>query len=234
MSEQTLRDPAGPSAVGESRAHVLDVLRATSEAVGVREVAEQTGLHPNTARFHLDTLVKEGLVERRTEGRGRPGRPRTVYHAAPSPVPAGRRSYQLLAQMLTGLITQTVPQPAQAAVDAGEAWGRYLVDTPSPAQRIDSEEAVRRLTRVLADVGFAPGPVQDRPDRVVPLRHCPFREVAEEHREVVCSLHLGLMRGALKEVRAPMGVERLEPFVEPSLCLARLTPVEQDRPERIA
>ncbi|MER6926503.1 helix-turn-helix domain-containing protein, partial [Streptomyces spiralis] len=122
MSEQTLRDPAGPSAVGESRAHVLDVLRATSEAVGVREVAEQTGLHPNTARFHLDTLVKEGLVERRTEGRGRPGRPRTVYHAAPSPVPAGRRSYQLLAQMLTGLITQTVPQPAQAAVDAGEAW----------------------------------------------------------------------------------------------------------------
>ncbi|MEU0597871.1 helix-turn-helix domain-containing protein [Streptomyces sp. NPDC006393] len=234
MSEQTLHDPAGPSAVGESRAHVLDVLRATAEAVGVREVAEQTGLHPNTARFHLDTLVKEGLAERRTEGRGRPGRPRTVYHAAPSHVPAGRRSYQLLAQMLTGLITQALPQPAQAAVDAGEAWGRYLVDTPSPAQRIDMDEAVRRLTRVLADVGFSPGPVQDRPDRVVPLRHCPFREVAEEHREVVCSLHLGLMRGALKEVRAPIGVERLEPFVEPSLCLAHLTPVGEDRPGRAA
>jgi len=235
MSEQPLHDPAGPSAVGESRAHVLDVLRAASEAIGVREIAEQTGLHPNTARFHLDTLVGEGLAERRTEGRGRPGRPRTVYHAAASPpVPAGRRSYQLLAQMLTGLISQTLPQPAQAAVDAGEAWGRYLADTPSPAKQIDTDEAIRRLTAVLTDVGFAPGAVEERPDRVIPLRHCPFREVAEEQRDVVCSLHLGLMRGALKEVRAPLGVDRLEPFVEPSLCLAHLTHTDQDQPDHAA
>jgi predicted ArsR family transcriptional regulator len=235
MSEQTLHDPTDPPAVGESRAHVLDVLRATPEAVGVREMAEQTGLHSNTARFHLDTLVKEGLAERSTEGRGRPGRPRTVYRAAASSqVPAGRRSYQLLAQMLTGLVTEALPQPAQAAVNAGEAWGRYLADTPSPTQRVDTEEAIRRLTQVLADVGFAPGPVQDRPDPVVPLRHCPFREIAEEHRDVVCSLHLGLMRGALKEVRAPLGVDRLEPFVEPSLCLAHLTPPEQHRADGAA
>jgi predicted ArsR family transcriptional regulator len=233
MSEQTLHDPAETPAVGESRAHVLDVLRATPEAVGVREIAEQTGLHSNTARFHLDTLVKEGLAERATEGHGRPGRPRAVYRAATlSRVPAGRRSYQLLAQMLTGLVTEALPQPAQAAVNAGEAWGRYLAETPSPDQRVDAEEAIRRLTQVLTDVGFSPGPVQDCPDRVIPLRHCPFREVAEEHRDVVCSLHLGLMRGALKEVRAPLGVDRLEPFVEPSLCLAHLTPAGQHRAER--
>jgi predicted ArsR family transcriptional regulator len=235
MSERTLHDPAGSPAVGESRAQVLDVLRAAPGAVGVREIAEQTGLHSNTARFHLDTLVKEGLAERATEGHGRPGRPRAVYRAAASPrVPAGRRSYQLLAQMLTGLVTEALPQPAQAAVDAGEAWGRYLADTPSPAQRIDAAEGVRRLTEVLTDVGFSPGPVQDRPDPVVPLRHCPFREVAEEHQDVVCSLHLGLMRGALKEVRAPLNVDRLQPFVEPSLCLAHLTPLEGHRPDRSA
>ncbi|MDP9612538.1 MULTISPECIES: helix-turn-helix transcriptional regulator [Streptomyces] len=226
MREQTLHDPASPP-VGESRAHVLDVLRAAPEAVGVREIAEQTGLHANTARFHLDTLVREGLAERSTEGRGRPGRPRAIYRAAPSRVPAGRRSYQLLAQMLTGLLTEALPHPSQAAVGAGEAWGRYLADTPSPVQRIDTDEAVRRLTHVLTDVGFAPGLAQDRAAPVIPLRHCPFREVAEEHREVVCSLHLGLMRGALKEVRAPLGVDRLEPFVEPSLCLVHLTPAQQ-------
>ncbi|GLV75950.1 ArsR family transcriptional regulator [Streptomyces hygroscopicus subsp. hygroscopicus] len=221
-----MHDPASPP-VGESRAHVLDVLRAAPEAVGVREIAEQTGLHANTARFHLDTLVRAGLAERSTEGRGRPGRPLAVYRAAPSRVPAGRRSYQLLAQMLTGLLTEALPHPSQAAVGAGEAWGRYLADTPSPVQRIDSDEAVRRLTHVLTDVGFAPGLAQDRATPVIPLRHCPFREVAEEHREVVCSLHLGLMRGALKEVRAPLGVDRLEPFVEPSLCLVHLTPAQQ-------
>lgn len=227
MSEQTSHDPGGTPAVGESRARVLDVLRATPEAAGVREIAERTGLHSNTARFHLDTLVKEGLAERGTEGGGRPGRPRAVYRAAASPVPAGRRSYQLLARMLTGLITEALPRPAQAAVTAGEAWGRYLADTPAPAQRVDTDEAIRRLTQVLTDVGFAPGSAPARPDTVLPLHHCPFREVAEEHRDVVCSLHLGLMRGALKEVRAPMDVDRLEPFVEPSLCLAHLAPADQ-------
>lgn len=235
MSEQTLHDPTGPPTGGESRAHVLDVLRATPQAVGVREIAKQTGLHSNTARFHLGTLVEEGLAERSTEGRGRPGRPRIVYRAvASSRAPGGRRSYQLLAQMLTGLITEALPQPARAAVNAGEAWGRYLADTPSPAQHLDTDEAIRRLIRVLTDVGFAPGPVQDRPDQVVPLRHCPFRELVDEHRDVVCSLHLGLMRGALKEVRAPLGVDRLDPFVEPSLCLAHLTPVERHRTDRTA
>jgi predicted ArsR family transcriptional regulator len=246
MSEQTLRDPGGAPAVGESRAQVLDVLRAAAdEGAGVREVAEQTGLHSNTARFHLDSLVKDGLAERGTEGGGRPGRPRTVYRAAASPrVPADSRSYQLLARMLTGLVTEALPHPAAAAVSAGEEWGRYLADTPSPGQRIDAAEAVRRLTRVLADVGFAPGPpgADADPDadgdgpsaQVVPLRHCPFREVAEEHREVVCSLHLGLMRGALKEVRAPVAVDRLQPFVEPSLCLAHLVPAEPDSPARSA
>ncbi|MFG3203730.1 helix-turn-helix transcriptional regulator [Streptomyces sp. NPDC048192] len=230
MDRQTLQDPAGSSAGGESRVRVLDVLRAASGGAGVREIAEQTGLHPNTVRFHLDALVKDGLAECRAEGRGRPGRPRTVYRAAaPSRVPAGRRSYQLLAQMLTGLVSETLPHPAQAAVDAGEAWGRYLADTPSPGRRIDAEEAVRRLTQVLADVGFDPAPAGSRPDEVIALRHCPFREVAEEHREVVCSLHLGLMRGALKEVRAPLGVDRLEPFVEPALCLAHLAPAQEHR-----
>ncbi|MFI8091003.1 helix-turn-helix transcriptional regulator [Streptomyces sp. NPDC086080] len=235
MSERTVHDAAPAPAVGESRGRVLDVLRAAPEGAGVREIAEQTGLHSNTARFHLDILVKEGLAERGTGGHGRPGRPRTVYRAAPSPrVPAGRRSYRLLAQMLTGLVTEALPQPAQAAVGAGEAWGRYLADTPSPTQRVDTEEALRRLAQVLTDVSFAPGPVENRPGPVIPLHHCPFREIAADHRDLVCSLHLGLMRGALKEVRAPLDVDRLEPFVEPSLCLAHLTPVKQRRPDHDA
>ena len=55
------------------------------------------------------------------------------------------------------------------------------------------------------------------------LRQCPFREVAEQHQDVICALHLGLMRGALDRMRAPVTAERLDPFVEPSLCVARLT-----------
>ncbi|MFJ4498860.1 helix-turn-helix transcriptional regulator [Streptomyces sp. NPDC088864] len=229
MSESTFRDPAGggsPGAVGESRGHVLDVLRSAAGPVGVREIAERTGLHANTVRFHLDTLVGDGLAERESEALGRPGRPRAVYRATATRTGADRRSYQLLAHMLTGLAAESLEQPAKAAATTGEAWGRYLADTPSPARRLTAEEAIGRLTRVLDEAGFAPGPVEEgEPDAaVVPLRHCPFLEIAREHRDIVCSLHLGLMRGALKEVRAPLRVDRLEPFVGPSLCLAHLTP----------
>jgi predicted ArsR family transcriptional regulator len=34
------------------------------------------------------------------------------------------------------------------------------------------------------------------------LHRCPFREVAQHHQDMVCSLHLGLMQGALDQMRA--------------------------------
>ncbi|HEX5114618.1 MAG TPA: helix-turn-helix domain-containing protein [Pseudonocardiaceae bacterium] len=225
MGEQMLTDPETRPMLGESRGRVLDVLRAAGQPVGVQEVAERIGLHANTARFHLDGLVDAGLAERHAEDRNQPGRPRAVYLATTTDVPAGQRSYRLLAEMLTSLVADTVPEPGKAAETAGEAWGRYLADKPAPSQRVDAAEGVRRLSTVLADAGFSPDQVDD-PDRpVIPLRHCPFREVAEQHQDVVCALHLGLMRGVLDEVRAPLKADRLEPFVEPSLCLAHLAPL---------
>jgi hypothetical protein len=64
----------------------------------------------------------------------------------------------------------------------------------------------------------------DPPDRIR-LRHCPFLELAEEYGTVVCPLHLGLMQGALAELRAPVAATRLEPFAEPDACVAHLAPI---------
>src|ERR1019366_3122468 len=67
--------------LGQRRADVLALLRAAGSPVGVREVADQTGLHPNTARFHLDALVDAGLVTRAPRARTVPGRPSMAYQA---------------------------------------------------------------------------------------------------------------------------------------------------------
>lgn len=225
MGEHALTDPGAGLSLGESRSRVLEVLRAAGRPMGVQEITEQVGLHPNTARFHLDGLVDAGLAERRAEERSQPGRPRMVYVVTTADVSAGQRSYRLLAQMLTSLVADTLPEPGRAAETAGEVWGRYLAQRPAPSQRVDGAEGVRRLSAVLTDAGFAPDEVVDDERPVIALRHCPFREVAEEQQDVVCSLHLGLMRGVLAEVRAPLEADRLEPFVEPSLCLAHLTPI---------
>lgn len=152
-----------------------------------------------------------------------------VYRACTQDVAAGQRSYQLLATMLTSLVAGALPEPERTAVEAGREWGRYLAERPAPFQRVDAADGIQRLSTVLANAGFAPDAVADPNDPVIPLRHCPFREIALQHGDVVCSLHLGLMQGILAEVRAPVTADRLDRFVEPSLCLAHLT-TTQDQP----
>ncbi len=55
------------------------------------------------------------------------------------------------------------------------------------------------------------------------MRPCPFLELARRHPEVVCRIHLGLMRGALAELGATTRAGGLESFVRDDLCVARLT-----------
>lgn len=62
----------------------------------------------------------------------------------------------------------------------------------------------------------------DGAPRRIRLRHCPFLELAEERGELVCSLHLGLMQGALAELGAPLTATGLEPFATADSCLAHL------------
>lgn len=211
----------GP-ALGESRARVLGVLQDAGAPMGVGEVAARVGLHANTTRFHLDALVENGLAERATEEREQPGRPRVLYAARPGATRVGQRSYRLLAEILTSYIAAEVQQPARAALRAGQAWGRFLADRPRPFRRVDAGAATEQLVDALAGIGFVSETDTTGRRRRVLLRHCPFRETAEEHREVVCSVHLGLMRGLLAAIDAPIEAERLDPFVEPSLCIAHL------------
>lgn len=208
--------------LGESRSRTLAVLQDAGRPLGVNDVAEQLGLHANTARFHLDGLVDAGLVERTTEEREQPGRPRTLYAALPGSEGAGQRSYRLLAEILTSYLAATSSRPANAAAEAGFTWGRYLAERPPPFRRTDAAAATGQLVKMLDDVGFAPEATTAGRKRQILLHHCPFREAAVEHREVVCSVHLGLMQGLLAELDAPLTAERLEPFVEPSLCIAHL------------
>lgn len=224
MDAEQLLAPEDTSPLGRSRADVLDMLRAADGPLGVREVAQRTGLHPNTARFHLEALVEAGLAVRETEDRETPGRPRIGYRAV-ADGPTGRRRYRLLAEMLTTLIAGTMPDPAKAAEQAGREWGAYLTEQPPPYQKLSAEETLAKLSAIMEEIGFSPQ-AEDGDDggqyRLC-LRQCPFREVAEHHQDVICSLHLGLMRGSLTKMRAPLTADRLDPFVEPSLCVARLT-----------
>src|SRR5690606_19228403 len=107
------------------------------------------------------------------------------------------RSYRLLAEILASYVAAELPRPAEGAMRAGHTWGRYLVDRPPPFRRIDADAAIQQVVDVLDGIGFAPEAVSAGRRTQIRLHHCPFRETAEEHREVICSIHLGLMQGML-------------------------------------
>ena len=202
------------------REDVLATLRDAARAMTIVEIAEQLEVHPNTVRFHLEALVADGRAERVEPERKRQGRPPQMYRAVAGMDPGGSRRYRMLAEILTVALAGD-PDASTKALAAGRAWAVRLT---RPARTKPGVRAsINRLIGLLDDLGFAPQRLHGPGDVQVGLRHCPFLELADEARSVVCPIHLGLMQGAMTMWRAPVAVDRLEPFAEPGLCLAHLT-----------
>jgi predicted ArsR family transcriptional regulator len=130
--------------------------------------------------------------------------------------PSGPRNYRLLAGVLAAELAAH-PDPSGRALEAGRAWGRGLVEADGS---MDTEESVDRLVGILDDLGFSPERRSSAGEDQIGLRHCPFLDLIEDQARVICPVHLGLMQGAT--TGAPVTVTRLEPFVEPDLCLTHL------------
>jgi predicted ArsR family transcriptional regulator len=206
----------------DSRVRLLRLLAVADRPVSAQELADQVNLHLTTVRAHLDVLLDAGLVDSEPEQRSTPGRPRILYRAT-AELPQERGGYRLLAEVLASHLAGTTPDPAQQAVAAGRAWGEYLVDRPPPFVRLSAAEARRQVVDLFQELGFDPEVAAEGGQ--ILLHRCPFLDVARRHQNVVCSVHLGLLQGALEALGAPLTSGQLEPFVEPSLCVSHLTPM---------
>jgi len=213
---------------GESRQAILAALHQVGGPLGAAEAAASVGLHPNTARVHLEVLCSVGLVERRTEDRARRGRPRVLYQmAAPtrsllegrSPEPDA--SYRELARLLARQLSELPDVPSEA-LRAGRSWAAVLSNVALPTQRLSRHETIDVVAGLLTRLGFEPK-VGLAADRIV-LHHCPFEEVARESCAVVCGIHLGMLKATVERLDSPVDVAGLEPFVtgDPCACIVRL------------
>jgi predicted ArsR family transcriptional regulator len=112
--------------------------------------------------------------------------------------------------------------PQGVAESAGRAWGTYLTEKPQPFTELSVDEATQKVVELFDELGFMPEAVEESDERRILLHRCPFREVVESNQRAVCAIHLGMLKGALAEMGAPLHATRLEPFVEPTLCVAHL------------
>jgi predicted ArsR family transcriptional regulator len=201
----------------EHRARIVEELDRNPGGLDAHELARRLELHANTVRWHLGILADAGLVASRPGERTSPGRPRVVYALRSETDAARHENYRLLAEILAGTMAELDDGPARAA-EAGRAWGRYLVRRLPPNVRTSDAAATREVVDLLAHEGFRP----EAGGGEIRMHTCPFRELADSSAGIVCAVHRGLISGALEELRSSLEVERLDAFVEPELCVARL------------
>ena len=198
----------------DTRYRLYRYLRLSGRPVPVRELATRLSLHANTIRPHLRRLVDAGLVASETRrGPSAVGRPQTVYTAVAMDNTEGR-DYRLLADILATLMTGTRARTGAEAL--AREWGDYLMTrhAPPPGARRPGPN-LAALRDALAEAGFDPrfrrrgsGSVE------IALRKCPFRDLLEEHRELVCTVHRGLLEGMLEGSRPRLHLRSFEPLAD--------------------
>jgi predicted ArsR family transcriptional regulator len=195
----------------EHRTAIVEALRAERHGLDAAALADRLGLHANTVRWHLGLLGDEGLVSSEPVRNGGRGRPTVVFRLTPDGIARDRDEYRLLATMLTAAVADT-PDGAARAYATGTAWGRDLGHGVEPGGAVDA------VVELLDDQGFA----ATVDGETIEMRRCPFWALAASHPQVVCTLHHGLIDGALEAAGTDERVGELQPFVEPRLCVARL------------
>lgn len=224
------------------RRHIVDLLADLASAPGASpetsgltaaELGERLGLHPTTARFHLDQLVASGLVESAFL-RGRVGRPRKIYR---TPVRALRSDPDDAAvHALSLLLAETWQEVDEdghplTPEQAGRRWALANAAPPGEPVPAQARTAGTWLGKVGLTVdllhrwGYQPEVRTEDGGRAAELvlTGCPLMTLAEARPDVVCGVHRGLLKGALEALGETDTDVGLEPFVEPGLCLARLS-----------
>lgn len=201
----------------DTRFRLYRHLRLVGRPVSVREMSGRLSLHPNTLRPHLRRLEEAGLVAHQVRKTPGVGRPQTLYRAV-EPVAQEGRDFRLLAEMLCGLLR--TKRDVERATGLAREWGHYLVSQggPKPGIRLPARQNLAALQEAMDRAGFEPRFRRSSGTVEVTLRNCPFRDLADDYRDLVCSLHRGLVEGMLGGLKPGMAVREFRPFAERGVC----------------
>lgn len=199
------------------RAAVLERVQHSASALTASQVAAELNLHHNTAREHLDALVERNLIERSASAPNGRGRPAWRYSAATEVEPNPNvREYIGLVSALTTHMERTARDPVADALDAGAAWGRSIAGRLQPQDRDGKSVIVAELE----SLGFEPRVEPDATE--IALRRCPLLDAALSSPEIVCNVHLGLVRGALESIDSDDTSADLDAFAVPGACILHI------------
>jgi len=208
--------PGGPDLASLSslddplRRRLYEVVTSHPGPVSRDEAASEAGIGRALAVYHLDKLVESGLLTasyQRPPGRRGPGagRPAKVYARSDREfaVTVPPREYELAARLLVQAVEADPSNRSRAVLaEAARGLGTEL------GSAFERDAGERDVKGVLTQQGYEPC---DGADGVIRLRNCPFHQLTEQHREVVCGMNLALVEGLVEG----LGVDGLRPVLDP-------------------
>jgi predicted ArsR family transcriptional regulator len=202
------------------------------------QAAEGLGMARHVAKFHLDKLVEDGLLDveyRRPPGRGGPGagRPAKLYRRSSREVEVSLpdRRYDLAGRLLARAVSDATAEGIpvaealrRAASDQGRALGREA--RTGVGSRPSRKALTAAACGMLDELGYEPRPGAGG----IGLVNCPFHTLASEYTDLVCTMNRELLGGLLEGLEHRGLDAHLDPA--PGMCCVRLRPKEPPRPGR--
>jgi predicted ArsR family transcriptional regulator len=201
---------------------------AAGRPVSRDEASAAVGVTRALAAFHLDRLVRDGLLApefRRLTGRtGRgAGRPAKLYRRGPREISVSlpERRYDVAAALMAEALEEIAEQrpPDELRAVARAAGRRLGLEARRHAGRRPGRRRLRdALVETLVDRGYE----ASEADGEIHLANCPFDALVQEHRDLVCGMNLALGEGLLAGLGNGGLRARLDP--QPGRCCVAFGP----------
>ncbi|OBJ13739.1 metalloregulator ArsR/SmtB family transcription factor [Mycobacterium sp. 1245801.1] len=224
------RDAAGIGALADPvRRRLYQFVCAQPGLVSRDQAADAVGIPHHQAKFHLDRLTAEGLLETefaRLTGRSGPGAGRTskLYRRARRDIAVSlpQREYELAGRLMATAIARSAGtgEPVTEVLNrVAREYGHSIGAGKRPPA--DAATALRRAVSLLGRYGYEPRFSDDE----VELANCPFHALAQEQTELACNMNHALLTG-VADALAPHGPDaRLCPG--PDRCCVVLRPARR-------
>ena len=170
----------------------------------VSALARAAHLSTMAMRYHLTLLAREGLiVEQDPERHGTVGRPQSLYALADEALEGLPKKYNTLAAQLLDEVGDTLGAKETRAL-LRRTGRRAAAAAPQLRPGAGAQARMNRTEKFLSDRGYLARWEQANGELSLNVCNCPYRQVAQAHREVCDMDHA--MIGALLD--APLKMTR--------------------------
>ncbi|WP_059171125.1 metalloregulator ArsR/SmtB family transcription factor [Bacillus sp. FJAT-27445] len=187
-----------------TRYYIYQYITKRHQEVTVQEVADNFNIHPNVARLHLSKLEDVNMLSSETKKTGKGGRPSRLYRLSEDVIQLHfpYRDYMLLSKVAIQTMLSLGEEGKKALYMTGNRFGTEIIEQElakkqQAGHELDFEQKLAILKSAATLAGFYPEfEVNGEQTKIfLQIFNCPFKEIAIDHSEAVCSMHHEFLKG---------------------------------------